>query len=165
MRGGGSQSATNFVMRLRRSKQASDRSQPVLLLSPLTASHRVPPLLSCHRDSKTRHCEGCDADFRPARPWSRFCGPARRLSAPIAALFTLGKILDRILSSMRPLSRVRARYRTGSVPLSGSCSGSGRARRPPLAGRPRSNSSPGPSHSKNRPLAQMQTIDHDRFDH
>jgi hypothetical protein len=39
---------------------------------PLTASHRVPPLLSCHRDSKTRHCEGCDADFRPARPWSRF---------------------------------------------------------------------------------------------
>ena len=93
MRGGGSQSATNFVMRLRRSKQASDRSQPALLLSPLTASHRVPPLLSCHRDSKTRHCEGCDADFRPARPWSRFCGPARRLSAPIAALFTLGKIL------------------------------------------------------------------------
>src|SRR5260370_34026651 len=42
---------------------------------------------------ETRHCEGCDADFRPARPWSRFCGPARRLSAPIAALFTLGKIL------------------------------------------------------------------------
>src|SRR5580704_16823893 len=75
-------------------KQASDRSQPALLLSPLTASQRVPPLLSCHRDSKTRHCEGCDADFRPARPWSRFCGPARRLSAPIAALFTLGKILD-----------------------------------------------------------------------
>src|SRR6202040_138252 len=132
MRGGGSQSATNFVVRLRRSKQASDRSQPALLLSPLTASHRVPPLLSCHRDSKTRHCEGCDADFRPARPWSRFCGPARPLSAPIAALFTLGKILDRILSSMRPLARVRARYRTGSVPLSGSCSGSGRARRPPL---------------------------------
>ena len=108
MRGGGSQSATNFVMRLRRSKQASDRSQPALLLSPLTASHRVPPLLSCHRDSKTRHCEGCDADFRPARPWSRFCGPARRLSAPIAALFTLGKILDRILSSMRPRARARA---------------------------------------------------------
>jgi hypothetical protein len=42
---------------------------------------------------ETRHCEACDADFRPARPWSRFCGPARRLSAPIAALFTLGKIL------------------------------------------------------------------------
>ena len=72
MRGGGSQSATNFVMRLRRSKQASDRSQPALLLSPLTASHRVPPLLSCHRDSKTRHCEGCDADFRPARPCRAF---------------------------------------------------------------------------------------------
>ena len=164
MRGGGSQSATNFVMRLRRSKQASDRSQPVLLLSPLTASHRVPPLLSCHRDSKTRHCEGCDADFRPARPWSRFCGPARRLSAPIAALFTLGKILIEFYPPCVP-SRACARYRTGSVPLSGSCSGSGRARRPPLAGRPRSNSSPGPSHSKNRALAQMQTIDHDRFDH
>jgi hypothetical protein len=27
-------------------------------------------------------------------PWSRFCGPARRLSAPIAALFTLGKIVE-----------------------------------------------------------------------
>jgi hypothetical protein len=32
---------------------------------------------------ETRHCEGCDADFRPARPWSRFCGPPRRLSAII----------------------------------------------------------------------------------
>ena len=70
MRGGGSQSATNFVMRLRRSKQASDRSQPALLLSPLTASHRVPPLLSCHRDSKPvasrehhkgRRCDGLAA--------------------------------------------------------------------------------------------------------
>ena len=28
---------------------------------------------------ETRHCEACDADFRPARPWSRFCGPACRL--------------------------------------------------------------------------------------
>ena len=108
MRGGGSQSATNFVMRLRRSKQASDRSQPALLLSPLTASHRVPPLLSCHRDSKTRHCEGCDADFRPARPWSRFCGPARRLSAPIAALFTLGKILIEFYPPCVPRARARA---------------------------------------------------------
>src|ERR1700724_708808 len=114
MRGGGSQSATNFVMRLRRSKQASDRSQPALLLSPLTASHRVPPLLSCHRDSKTRHCEGCDADFRPARPWSRFCGPDRRLSAPIAALFTLGKILIEFYPPCVP-SRVRSRDTGGEV--------------------------------------------------
>ena len=30
---------------------------------------------------ETRHCEACDADFRPARPWSRFCGPACRLRA------------------------------------------------------------------------------------
>jgi hypothetical protein len=22
---------------------------------------------------ETRRCDGCDADFRPARPWSRFC--------------------------------------------------------------------------------------------
>src|ERR1700730_14630712 len=29
----------------------------------------------------------------PPAPWSRFCGPARRLSAPIVALITLGKIL------------------------------------------------------------------------
>jgi hypothetical protein len=27
----------------------------------------------------TRRCEGCDGDFRPARPWSRFCSPACRL--------------------------------------------------------------------------------------
>ena len=25
---------------------------------------------------ETRRCEACDADFRPGRPWSRFCGPA-----------------------------------------------------------------------------------------
>jgi hypothetical protein len=30
---------------------------------------------------ETRHCDGCDADFRPARPWSRFCCPACRLRA------------------------------------------------------------------------------------
>jgi hypothetical protein len=30
---------------------------------------------------ETRHCEACDADFRPARPWSRFSGPACRLRA------------------------------------------------------------------------------------
>ena len=28
-----------------------------------------------------RRCDGCDADFRPARPWSRFCCPACRLRA------------------------------------------------------------------------------------
>jgi hypothetical protein len=49
------------VMRLRRSKQASDRSQPALLLSPLTASHRVPPLLSCHRDSDELEFGGGDS--------------------------------------------------------------------------------------------------------
>jgi hypothetical protein len=27
----------------------------------------------------TRHCDGCGAVFRPARPWSRFCCPACRL--------------------------------------------------------------------------------------
>jgi hypothetical protein len=27
---------------------------------------------------ETRRCDGCDADFRPARPWSRFCCPACR---------------------------------------------------------------------------------------
>ena len=73
----------------------------------LSASEQGHPLPWTGRDHDI-HCEGCDADFRPARPWSRFCGPARRLSAPIAALFTLGKILDRILSSMRPLARVRS---------------------------------------------------------
>ena len=26
-------------------------------------------------------CDGCDGDFRPARPWSRFCCPAFRLRA------------------------------------------------------------------------------------
>jgi hypothetical protein len=30
---------------------------------------------------ETRHCDGCYADFRPARPWSRFCCPACRLQA------------------------------------------------------------------------------------
>ena len=30
---------------------------------------------------ETRRCDGCDADFRPARPWSRFCCPACRLRA------------------------------------------------------------------------------------
>jgi hypothetical protein len=29
----------------------------------------------------TRHCDGCGAVFRPARPWSRFCCPACRLRA------------------------------------------------------------------------------------
>jgi hypothetical protein len=29
----------------------------------------------------TRRRDGCDADFRPARPWSRFCCPACRLRA------------------------------------------------------------------------------------
>jgi hypothetical protein len=52
-------------------------------------------------------------------PWSRFCGPDRRLSAPIAALFTLGKNSDRILSPCVP-SRAHARYRWGSVPFFGS---------------------------------------------
>jgi len=58
----------------------------------LSASEQGHPLPWTGRDHDI-HCEGCDADFRPARPWSRFCGPARRLSAPNAALFTLGKIL------------------------------------------------------------------------
>jgi hypothetical protein len=30
---------------------------------------------------ETRRCDGCDADFRPARRWSRFCCPACRLRA------------------------------------------------------------------------------------
>jgi hypothetical protein len=30
---------------------------------------------------ETRRCDGCDADFWPARPWSRFCCPACRLRA------------------------------------------------------------------------------------
>jgi hypothetical protein len=30
---------------------------------------------------QTRRCEGCDGDFLPARPWSRFCTPACRLRA------------------------------------------------------------------------------------
>jgi hypothetical protein len=30
---------------------------------------------------ETRHCDECDTDFRPARPWSRFCCPACRLRA------------------------------------------------------------------------------------
>jgi hypothetical protein len=30
---------------------------------------------------ETRHCDGCGAVFRPARPWSRFCCPACRLRA------------------------------------------------------------------------------------
>ena len=30
---------------------------------------------------ETRRCDGCDADFRPTRPWSRFCCPACRLRA------------------------------------------------------------------------------------
>jgi hypothetical protein len=30
---------------------------------------------------ETRSCDGCDADFRPARPWSRFCCAACRLRA------------------------------------------------------------------------------------
>ena len=30
---------------------------------------------------ETRRCDGCDADFRPGRPWSRFCCPACRLWA------------------------------------------------------------------------------------
>ena len=29
----------------------------------------------------TRRCDGCGADFRPARPWSRFCCPTCRLRA------------------------------------------------------------------------------------
>jgi hypothetical protein len=33
------------------------------------------------RAVETRHCEACDANFRPARSWSRFCGPACRLRA------------------------------------------------------------------------------------
>jgi hypothetical protein len=28
-----------------------------------------------------RRCDGCDSDFVPARPWSRFCSPACRLRA------------------------------------------------------------------------------------
>jgi hypothetical protein len=28
-----------------------------------------------------RRCDGCGGDFRPARPWSRFCSPACRLRA------------------------------------------------------------------------------------
>lgn len=31
--------------------------------------------------AETRRCDGCDSDFRPARPWSRFCSPACRLRA------------------------------------------------------------------------------------
>ena len=30
---------------------------------------------------ETRRCDGCDADLRPAPPWSRFCCPACRLRA------------------------------------------------------------------------------------
>jgi hypothetical protein len=29
----------------------------------------------------TRRCDGCEVDFSPARPWSRFCSPACRLRA------------------------------------------------------------------------------------
>src|SRR5215469_10321938 len=28
-----------------------------------------------------RRCDGCGGDFRPARPWSRFCRPSCRLRA------------------------------------------------------------------------------------
>jgi predicted RNA-binding Zn-ribbon protein involved in translation (DUF1610 family) len=33
------------------------------------------------RPSRHASCAGCDADFRPARPWSHFCCPACRLRA------------------------------------------------------------------------------------
>ena len=33
------------------------------------------------RAAETRRCDGCDGDFLPARPWSRFCSPACRLRA------------------------------------------------------------------------------------
>src|SRR5260370_42597186 len=47
--------------------------------APASGRKAEAPLLAV----ETRHCEGCDADFRPARPWSRFCGPTRRLSPPM----------------------------------------------------------------------------------
>ena len=31
--------------------------------------------------AEMRRCDGCGGDFRPARPWSRFCSPACRLRA------------------------------------------------------------------------------------
>jgi hypothetical protein len=31
--------------------------------------------------AEMRRCDGCDSDFIPARPWSRFCSPACRLRA------------------------------------------------------------------------------------
>ena len=45
------------------------------------------------------NCEDCDADFRPARPWSRFCGPACR--ARIADLLGMTE-----LPNLVALSRV-----------------------------------------------------------
>ena len=45
----------------------------------LPAMGRVPEALLPALE--TRPCDGCGADFRPARPWSRFCCPACRLRA------------------------------------------------------------------------------------
>jgi hypothetical protein len=42
----------------------------------------TPPAEARETDpSAPRRCEECDWDFRPARPWSRFCSPACRLRA------------------------------------------------------------------------------------
>jgi hypothetical protein len=57
----------------------------------------------------------CEVDQHVAP--AETCGPARRLSAPIAALFTLGKILIEFYPPCAPRARAHARYRWGSVPF------------------------------------------------
>jgi hypothetical protein len=55
-------------------KCVSSPAVDVLELSPRETQALAPP-------AETRRCDGCDGDFFPARPWSRFCTPACRLRA------------------------------------------------------------------------------------
>src|SRR5260370_22870543 len=65
---------------------------------------------------ETRHCDGCDADFRPRPPMVALLRPGPPAERAYRRTVHIRQNSDRILSSMRPLPRLRARYRGGTVP-------------------------------------------------
>jgi hypothetical protein len=65
-------------------EEVVEREWPKCVSSPVADDVDILPANTCKAPPPavgTRRCDGCGADFRPARPWWRFCCPTCRLRA------------------------------------------------------------------------------------
>ena len=68
---------TRFIALAEEQKRVSSPVADDVVTPPADRREREAPTSAL----ETRRCDGCDSNFRPAHPWSRFCSPACRVRA------------------------------------------------------------------------------------